>query len=76
MTAVCVHPFVQPAPIRKGACGAFPLLEQLTLLIDGRSLRTQSNCQIRASTICQLFVFTRPFSPRPFARAPVALSRC
>ena len=57
MTAVGVHPSVQPAPIRKGACGAFPLLEQLTLLIDGRSLRTQSNCQIRASTICQLSVF-------------------
>ncbi len=52
MTAVGVHPSVQPAPIRKGACGAFPLLEQLTLLIDGRSLRTQSNCQICASTIC------------------------
>lgn len=41
--------------IRKGACGAFPLLAQLTLLIIGRSVHDRYNVLIHASMIHPLY---------------------
>ena len=46
------RPF-SPRPFAKPRFQCSPLLSQLFLLITGRSLRPQSTCQIRASSICQ-----------------------